>query len=420
MTAICPGSGPSAPKSWVPAAFLVPSGAAANYIGNAGGLWASIIAAAIGVKVYDAVGQCVHDPPGWPANVTDDEMFAIALNQIGTPEWTSAVAKGNQMLDNVLWYLLCECTGAATPAQPAFPPAPAGAPTPGPQLTSPTSRLCITTAPPVLGNPARPETTQGARDVSAQLLPYIGAGSLVPGGAGFNTIQYVAPSPSPVAARVVVDSPGGAAQDLSFWYDAFPPLGTAGGLSVETNQGGSGAHVDSGVVQLAPFSHWAITIAQRGTVAIAQTGTFCVETYGPATPAGIDCCPPDPNTTAMLQTIVGLLTPLQRYSRPFAFITGASHSGVTGSGSTAIPRCVGVDVQVTAGVAGHPQSGGEPPYIYDLGWVAIASGGAMLEERRLSQEHFRWVPTSMPLADHFNFFLTPGTTITWTELYAEP
>jgi hypothetical protein len=99
MTSICPGSGPSAAKSWVSPLFLVPAGAAANYIGNAGGVWASVLAAVIGAKTYDAATHCSTDPPGWPAAFTANEMLDLTLNILGTADWISGAAKVNQILD---------------------------------------------------------------------------------------------------------------------------------------------------------------------------------------------------------------------------------------------------------------------------------------------------------------------------------
>lgn len=420
MTSICPGNGPSARKAWVPATFLVPAGAAANYIGNAGGVWASVIAAAIGVKTYDAVNACTSDPPGWPTPLTTDEVFDLTIWAIGTADWASGIAKLNQILDNVLWYALCECTGAATPAQPTFPAPPANVPTSGPTGSVPSSRLCVDVLTPVCGPSADPETSLGALDISPQVLPYIGAMSVINDIRGIPTVRYVSPSPSPTLIRTTIDGTGTAVQALNFWTQASGSLGTNGSLSLGTNQSGFGTHVDSGLVTVAAFGHWAVTVSQENSVSTPQPATICVEVFGASNAANTGCCPADPQLLGLLQSILNTVTPIQRYKAPFAFTPGATHSGLTGTGSIAIPRSVGVTVTVTAYPAGNFIADGNPVYIYDLGWVSVSETGGMIQEHRLSRQQFTWLPDQCQLADHFNYFLRPGVTISVQELYAEP
>jgi hypothetical protein len=404
----------------VPSLFLVPAGTAGNYIGNGGGIWASALAAIIGVKTYETTTSCSSDPPGWPAAVTLDEQLAVAFNRIGSPEWLSAFGKLNQMLDNVLWYVLCECTGASTPAQPPFPPPPSGAPTPGPPLLTPSSRLCVQATPPITSAVADPETSLGALDVSPQLLPYLGTRSVITDVRGFNTVAYVAPNPMPAYARVVADFYPGSVQGVNFWVRSGGVYGTAGALSVFNSAPGASLHQDSGLQPVPAGDRWAITLAAQSGPGVTGPANVCVEIYGTANPTGLNCCPPDPELMGLLQQIVGTLTPLQRYRQPFAYVTGAAHSGLTGTGSVAIPRCLGIDVTVTAYPSTNYVSGGNPPYIYDLGWISVSEVGGMIQEKRLSQQHYTWLPEYMALADHFNYFLKPGVTITATELYAEP
>jgi hypothetical protein len=419
MTSICPGSGPSAAKSWVSPLFLVPAGAAANYIGNAGGVWASVLAAVIGAKTYDAATHCSTDPPGWPAAFTANEMLDLTLNILGTADWISGAAKVNQILDNVLWYLLCECTGAATPAQPAFPPAPAGLPTPGAATLTPSSRLCVTVTPPLTGAGWRDETSQGAADLSPGLLPNLGAQSTLVSFGGFNTVGYATPSPLPTYVRTTADFTSSTRESFSFWIGSAGSYGTNGALTHD-NAGHAGVyHADSGLVALPAGTNWAITAATQSGSGTPAPATYCVEIYGAANPSGLTCCPPDPTTQALLRQILGTLVPLQRYQQPFAVVPGATHGGLTGTGAIAIPQCVGVAISVTAYPASNFVSDGNPPYVWDMGWISVSETGGMIIEKRLSQTSYTWLPEHMALADHFNYFLRPGVTISVQELYAE-
>jgi hypothetical protein len=100
-------------------------------------------------------------------------------------------------------------------------------------------------------------------------------------------------------------------------------------------------------------------------------------------------------------------------------VRGAAHSNISGTVSTPIPQCIGIDVQVTASPPNTVYSPGNPPYAFDWGWMSVSEVGGMLQEKRIAQQHFTWLPTDCQLADHFNLFLKPGVTVTWTELYAE-
>lgn len=419
MTSICPGGGASARKAFVAPQLLVAAGAAANYLGNAGGMWASILAAAIGVKAYDAENACLTDPPGWPTLLTPLEITAVLTSLIMTPEYTSATQKLNQYLDNVLWYLMCECVGAATPAQPAFPAPPAGAPSVARPGEAPSSRLCWTGQFPSSGPNMRPETSQGALDLSPQLLPLLGAQSTVLDIAGFNQDRYVAPAQLPTHARIVLDAPVGADAGVTMWYQTGAGLGTGAPFPATLNNT-SDRHVDSGVVALpAGVTHWAITAYKRSTYPVTTEGSVCLELFGTSGLTPTSCCPPDTISTQLLEQILSVVTVHQRYGRPFALVPGPSHTGATGTGSAAIPKCVGIAVTITARPADKKTAAGNPTYVYDLGWCSVSEVGGMLQERRIMQEQFVWLPEQCQVADHFNWYLQPGVTMTWQELYAE-
>jgi hypothetical protein len=110
---------------------------------------------------------------------------------------------------------------------------------------------------------------------------------------------------------------------------------------------------------------------------------------------------------------------MQRYSTPFAYIPGANHSDLSGDGSFAIPRCIGVQVTVTTRPATHV-SPGNPPYIYNLGWVAVNTSGGLVREHRVSRDLDVWIPTDMQLATVLTFHFNPGVVCSVQELYAEP
>lgn len=125
---------------------------------------------------------------------------------------------------------------------------------------------------------------------------------------------------------------------------------------------------------------------------------------------------------AIVQRITGndleLDKAVQRYAVPFAHNDGAVHTDLTGTGSFVIDRTLGFRVELTSG-GDNRQLKGNPPYIWDVGWMSITDGGAMLIERRIARTSLNWFPPQCQLADHFNWYLNPGEVITVTELEVE-
>lgn len=114
------------------------------------------------------------------------------------------------------------------------------------------------------------------------------------------------------------------------------------------------------------------------------------------------------------------LQEVQRYGVPFEYIRGAVHSGQQLAGSFAISRLLGMQVDITQHQPGRPDLEGNPPYVWDQGWMSIMTADGMIEEKRISQSHMVWLPRLMDMAVTFGFELFPGTVATFTELQAEP
>jgi hypothetical protein len=122
-------------------------------------------------------------------------------------------------------------------------------------------------------------------------------------------------------------------------------------------------------------------------------------------------------TVASMKTVVELT---QRYGLPFAYIHGAAHSGLTGQGSFAVSRLVGLDIDITAMPPDTLRLRGNPEYLFDMGWLSISDANGMLEEKRLTREALLWLPRLMPTALTFAWDLFVGVQMRVTELQAEP
>jgi hypothetical protein len=111
---------------------------------------------------------------------------------------------------------------------------------------------------------------------------------------------------------------------------------------------------------------------------------------------------------------------LQRYRLPFAYSPGTRHTGLSGSGSFHIGGLVGVQVYVTAPPAGALVLPGNPPYLFDCGWMSLNDPNGMLEEKRITRSGFDWIAVDAQLATSFNWALNPGVVIDVIELRPEP
>jgi hypothetical protein len=120
-----------------------------------------------------------------------------------------------------------------------------------------------------------------------------------------------------------------------------------------------------------------------------------------------------------LTQIYQLLTFTQRTGVPFAYVPGAVHSGLTGVGSFAISQLIGARVQLVSTATGQPILPGNPPYLWNQGWLSVNDSNGMLEEKRLTRSGQEWFPRFCQMATSFNYDLAAGVSMNVTELYAE-
>lgn len=109
---------------------------------------------------------------------------------------------------------------------------------------------------------------------------------------------------------------------------------------------------------------------------------------------------------------------VQRYELPFATVPGPTHTGLSGSGTIAVERLLGVLITWTDGDPAAVWEG-TPPYFKDLGWLSANDGGAMLIETRVTRQQQLWMPKGMQLATTIGYFAKPGIQLAIQEIRAE-
>lgn len=120
-----------------------------------------------------------------------------------------------------------------------------------------------------------------------------------------------------------------------------------------------------------------------------------------------------------LTQIYSLLTIVQRHGVPFAYVPGAVHSGLTGTGSFPISGLLGLRVQLAEEHEGQPVLPGNPPYLWNQGWLSVNDANGMLEEKRLTRTGLEWFPKFCQTATSFNWAVADGVVMVVTELEAE-
>jgi hypothetical protein len=121
-----------------------------------------------------------------------------------------------------------------------------------------------------------------------------------------------------------------------------------------------------------------------------------------------------------LATIAEVTTLTQRFKTPFAYIRGAQHSLLTGTGSFHITRLLGFEITVHAVPPEQTNLFGNPVYMWNLGWLSVSDGGGMLQELRPTRPHQIWLPQQCQEATLLGYALTPGVELDIVELEAEP
>ncbi len=397
MTALCSGSGPSAPNTGLPTDFLLTASAIANAFTLSGNPFLSAFAAAIGSASYHLATFCTSDPPGYPTWTTADLAALFSLNDVTA--FAVAQAKLRQTIDTWVWYQSCHCVTGPTPLSPAPPAAPTGAPVINPPNVG---------APFPGGVPCY----QAQIDFSATTGTSVAPGDDQP----INGATFVSIVGSVTGANPTSGSYGGAVQfrNASGGFTGPGPY-----IQVDT----SGPSTGRNIAVPALTTTWRFVQSNVGAYVgtndfTATLSFFCGDAIGGAGTTQTPCAP-DPLTQNLLQQILQLVTLVQRNAVPFAYIPGASHSALTGDGILTIPSCVGMLLTITT-VPGY--SGvelGSPNEIFDIGWFSWGTADGFGERVLIHKNPQLSFPDKASQFTRFGYSLNPGVVATIQELYAE-
>lgn len=468
MTAGCPGGGPSGTKPGT-APFIAFTAAAVSEILTAGeATWLIPFIAAAAAQAIESAPFCAADPPS-PFVFTDTDMQALQRPWVNPVATGVAIQHGIQLFQSCAWHFLCQCNdGTLIPVpQPIIQP-PASAAT----FVDSGSTLCVRMVPSQvrilnLWNTGTNDNndlptgwdTPTFDDSSwpfavSPTVPAVGSGHQIlnvlnnPSGTGVCTPDSVCSSYPMVAPTVLPVND--AQQFLMRWrfdlpnsfdpreaciqfFSSYGSTGLAGWSNVGLSQiNGAGQFVSfntlawqTHIVDLKPGPNlWAQSVEQQLSNPLLWFGTCGVQIainqaaqFGGSSNTG--CCPPDPTIQQQINSIYEMVRLLQRYSLPFAYVSGAVHSNLTGSGSFAISRLSGVRLHVST----VPQYSGievnNPNRLFDIGWVSYSTPDGVIEQRQIANVDSVWQPRYFAEGTVFGYSLNPSAVLQVTELQAE-
>lgn len=402
------GAGTGVPKSGFSLAQYVGPAAIGGALAGLSGWRGAAVGAALGALSYDLSTFCPAGPAAFPTFTIGD--IEALLSPFPLPGYATAYNKLKDFVDGLMWPVFCECSGGASTIG-----SPSTFPTDAPQQApvTATSPVCYT------------------RTFASQAVPQQNA---VPN-------YFLGPTVSTTSFDLPVPT---GAKYVTFTINAISAGATHRATDWSINQR-SAAHTNlagsiSGTVGAAGAPPGTLPTTQTLSMALAAD---CVYLRGSLQPDSITttdnwsgqidiycsgapgqvvtaCCPPDPNTQAMLDRILGLVTLIQRQAAPFAYVYGTQTTGLTGHGSISTSGLVGVSVDVTTLPSSYGRATGSPEALFDLGYVTLGTADGYEKSRRIDSDGTLFIPPSAGLYTAIGYTLSPGVEVAIRELVREP
>ena len=394
MTVVC-GGGASQAQPARTNIVVLSSLAISSYLNNRGMAWAYAIAPAIGTLVFDLPSFCAADPPAIPTvTAADIAGWFNPLNPQGAAQLRQTMG---DLVGAFLWYDLCECVSGPQPTPPAAVATPAGQTINPPDLSTLAVQPCATYTATVTLTPGSP----------------VPASVDLPSVFGRDPIFWVgtAQTSNPNAAEDCGFTVGCVAQDGTVTTQSGPAtLGNSTAVFTTTNT--------------APnlTDHLRMQFVAAGTTGYGYNVTCTLSAYcAGQRPGGTvqPCCPPETNVDALTQQILQLVTLIQRQTAPFAYVLGATHSALSGSGSISVQGLLGAKITPSAIPSWAGVAAGDPDTLWLDSWINWGNADGWTAREFLRASPHLSLP---PLAGQFTeigYSFAPGLICDVAELQRE-
>jgi hypothetical protein len=148
-------------------------------------------------------------------------------------------------------------------------------------------------------------------------------------------------------------------------------------------------------------------------VALSQAGQ-----QGPFSP-NVGCCPVDSAVYSILNAIMSQVTLIQRQLAPFSYVTGAAHTGLSGTGQFAVQGLLGLSVNITTTPARLGLTIGDPNTLWDAGWINVGTADGWGPRSFITSDPFILKPVSGDVT-LVGYSIPSDVVVTITELVREP
>lgn len=393
MTAYCSGGTSSQRAEFAEVLYIGPAAAGA-LLNNIRTRWAVPLAALIGAATYRLSVFCATDPPPMPTITTDD--VASLLNPLFDPvQFLTARQKFQDLIGALLWPTVCQCDTTTT--APAVGPVDPGGWSVTPHVGDPgTAQPCYEFAEKIMTPyltsfplPIQTKIHQGETLVAMEIWQADGGGphgtmtwQLYWQDADFTTIHLETAQPFPFqTTHVTAYYPwfSGAEYVLARWNSAAQPT-----------------------------SH--------------DTGHAIMRLYCGTNPNNLPapCGPPDFTLQPQLDSLLALVTLIQRQVAPFAYIAGTEHAGLTGNGSISVQGLIGARLELEMWCTSVGEESGDPNVIFDAGWVNWGNADGVTPREHLVAEQQVSFPPAAGQFTSIHYSLGQDVSLRITELVREP
>lgn len=407
MTVLC-GGGASGPKPDVGNNIIYNSAGLAAALEFSGYGALATLAVILGTLLYDATTLCGTDPPAAPT-FTAAELEALFTITPST-DFETGLGKLKDLVTNVLWYTLCECTSTSTPAQPS----PVALP----------STVFIGAG----GSGTCAEFTSGPHSQSGTTAQ---TKSIIP------STDFVLIFNADYIANSVLLPDGAASIVLTGTLDSsnYTGAGNPASMFVDFNNGSTAVGSTQGVsfesapktkqLKLAvPAGATRVTISFQKSFSTSYEidghATLDISCGGPNAGAPGGCCPPDPSVVQLLQQVQTLVTLIQRQHVPQAYINGSTHSAVTGSGEIAVSQLLGVKLTPGAIPTHFGAAAGDPDELWLDSWITWGNADGWTPREWLRHSPQLSLPPNAHLYTKLGHSFAPGISVDVQELEPEP
>lgn len=405
MTAICTGGGPSEARPGFGISVSMSVAGVAALLNNIPTRYAVVLAGLIGGVNYELSEFCSHDPPAVP-DITAGDVESLLSFQRDPFAAAAAGQKFQQLVGAFAWYQFCKCTSGPTPAAPAAPPTPVGLPTIDPiSIVPPLATPCGL---PVDANVPANDASFGPRHPHGHVPPL---DDINP--ANIGTLADITLSILPDGATHT-----GVTWTLN-WFDTLHDNTFAPAEPIHVSAVQGSVHLFRNVpIGAEDLDLSFVPDNSASTDRVVTTVRWYCNGAVPGRPV-LTPCQPDPTTQAMLQQIMDLVKLIQRQKVPFAYVPGARHNGVSGSGQFAVHGLIGVSVILTTVPPYLGNIAGDPPEIFDAGFVTVGSADGWHRSIRLDHNPTLILPIEGS-ETLIGYTLEPNVVVDILELVREP